>query len=304
MANLVVSGIILGSIITLGAVGLTLLYGIVNFGNFAHGDMMTLGAYIALLMTATIFPALGLVDTPIGPLSFGWVMLVSFLPAMGVTGLAAIAADRLVYRRLRERRVRPIMLAIAALAVAFVMRSVIYILWGADFHFYSQGLRTTWKLPLGITLRPDQVVVLVVAWAMVVGLYTFLQRTKTGKALRALADNPDLARVSGIATERMITLTWFIGGAMAAAAGILLGIDSQVRPEMGWLMLLPLFAAVILGGIGNAYGALAGGLILGVVQQVSTAFMSPSYKPAVAFIIMILVLLVRPQGIFGGSKSS
>ncbi len=304
MANLVVSGIILGSIITLGAVGLTLLYGIVNFGNFAHGDMMTLGAYIALLMTATIFPALGIVDTPIGPLSFGWVMLISFLPAMGVTGLAAIVADRLVYRRLRERRVRPIMLAIAALAVAFVMRSVIYILWGADFHFYSQGLRTTWKLPLGITLRPDQVVVLVVAWAMVVGLYTFLQRTKTGKALRALADNPDLARVSGIATERMITLTWFIGGAMAAAAGILLGIDSQVRPEMGWLMLLPLFAAVILGGIGNAYGALAGGLILGVVQQVSTAFMNPSYKPAVAFIIMILVLLVRPQGIFGGSKSS
>ncbi len=304
MANLIVSGIILGSIITLGAVGLTLLYGIVNFGNFAHGDMMTLGAYIALLMTATVFPALGIVDTPIGPLSFGWVMLVSFIPAMVVTGLAAIVADRLVYRRLRERRVRPIMLAIAALAVAFVMRSVIYILWGADFHFYSQGLRTTWKLPLGITLRPDQVVVLVVAWAMVVGLYTFLQRTKTGKALRALADNPDLARVSGIATERMITLTWFIGGAMAAAAGILLGIDSQVRPEMGWLMLLPLFAAVILGGIGNAYGALAGGLILGVVQQVSTAFMNPSYKPAVAFIIMILVLLVRPQGIFGGSKSS
>ncbi len=303
MANLIVSGIILGSIITVGAVGLTLLYGIVNFGNFAHGDLMTLGAYIALLMTATIFPAMGITDTPLGPLSFGWVMMVSFIPAMVITGLVAIAADRLVYRRLRGLRVRPIMLAIAALAVAFIIRSLIYIFWGADFHFYSQGLRTTWKLPWGITLRPDQLVVLVVAWVMVIGLYTFLQRTKTGKALRALADNPDLARVSGIATERMITLTWFIGGGLAGAAGVLMGIDSQVRPEMGWIMLLPLFAAVILGGIGNAYGALAGGLILGVVQQVSTAFMNPSYKPAVAFVIMILVLLVRPQGIFGGSKS-
>jgi branched-chain amino acid transport system permease protein/neutral amino acid transport system permease protein len=303
MANLIVSGIILGSIITLGAVGLTLLYGIVNFANFAHGDMMTLGAYIALFLTASLFPALGIVDTPIGPLSFGWVTLISFIPAMIITGGVAILADRLVYRRLRNLRVRAIMLGIASLAVAFVMRSIIFIVWGSDFHFYSQGLRNSWKLPLGINLRPDQLVILVLAWAMVIALYAFLQGTKTGKALRAMADNRDLARVSGIATERMITLTWFIGGAMAAAAGILIGIDSQLRPEMGWILLLPLFAAVILGGIGNAYGALVGGLILGVAQQVSTAFLLPSYKPAVAFIIMILVLLVRPQGIFGGGKS-
>lgn len=303
MANLIVSGIVLGSIITLGAVGLTLLYGIVNFGNFAHGDLMTLGAYIALFFTATLFPALGLNDAPIGPLSFGWAMLLSFIPAMLVTGGVAVLADRLVYRRLRNLRVRAIMLGIASLAVAFVIRSVVFIVWGSDFHFYSQGLRNTWKLPLGINLRPDQIVVLVLAWGMVIGLYAFLQGTKTGKALRAMADNQDLARVSGIATERMIVLTWFIGGAMAAAAGILIGIDSQLRPEMGWILLLPLFAAVILGGIGNAYGALVGGLILGVAQQVSTAFLLPSYKPAVAFIIMILVLLVRPQGIFGGGKS-
>ena len=302
MAELIVYGIILGSIITLGAVGLTLIYGIANFGNFAHGDLMTLGAYVAFLMVNTIFPALGLVDEPIGPLSFGWVMLLSFIPAMAVTGAVAVVADRLVYRRLRERRVRAVMLAIASLAIAFMIRSVIYLAWGPDFLFFSRGLRSTMQLPLGIKLRPDQVVILVLAWVMVIALYAFLKGTKTGKALRAMADNPDLARVSGIATERMIILTWFIGGAMAAAAGVMLGIDSQLRPEMGWIFLLPLFAAVILGGIGNAYGALAGGLILGVAQQVSTAFLLPAYKPAVAFMIMLLVLLIRPQGIFGGGR--
>lgn len=302
MAELIVYGIILGSIVTLGAVGLTLIYGIVNFGNFAHGDLMTLGAYIAFFMVSVVFPALGLTDTPIGPLSFGWVMLASFIPAMLVTGLVAVAADRLVYRRLRNLRVRAVMLAIASLAIAFMIRSIVYLAWGPDFRFYSRGLRTTLHLPLGIKLRPDQLVILALAWAMVIALYVFLKSTKTGKALRAMADNPDLARVSGIATERMISLTWFIGGAMAAAAGIMLGIDSQLRPEMGWIFLLPLFAAVILGGIGNAYGALAGGVILGVAQQVSTAFLSPAYKPAVAFMIMILVLLVRPQGLFGGGK--
>jgi len=300
VAELVVYGIILGSIITLGAVGLTLIYGIANFANFSHGDLMTLGAYIAFLLVTVIFPALGVEDSPIGPLSFGWVTLFSFVPAMILTGLIAVAADRLIYRRLRELRVSAVMLAIASLAVAFIIRGLIYMLWGPDFHFFSQGLRSTLKLPLGIKLRPDQVVILVLAWGLVISLYAFLQRTKMGKALRAMADNPDLARISGIATERMITLTWFIGGGMAAAAGIMIGIDSQLRPEMGWILLLPLFAAVILGGIGNAYGALVGGLVLGVAQQVSTQWLLPSYKPAVAFVIMIVILLVRPQGIFGG----
>ncbi len=300
MAELIVYGIVLGSIIVLGAVGLTLIYGIVNFANFAHGDLMTLGAYVALLMTGVIFPALGIKDSPIGPLSFGWVMLVSFIPAMIVTGLVAVAADRLVYRRMRELRVGVVMLAIASLAIAFVIRGAIYIAWGPDFHFYSQGLRSTLKLPLGIKMRPDQVVILFLAWSLVLILYLFLQKTKLGKALRAMSDNPDLARISGIATEQMTVLTWFIGGGLAAAAGIMLGIDSQLRPEMGWLLLLPLFAAVILGGIGNMYGALVGGLVLGIAQQVSTQWISPAYKPAVAFIIMIIILLVRPQGIFGG----
>ena len=301
MAELVGYGIVLGSIITLGAVGLTLIYGIARFGNFAHGDLMTLGAYIALLLTTRILPALGVSDSHLGPLSFGWMMLISFLPAMAVTGLVAVVVDRLVYRRMRRLRVPAVMLGMASLAAAFILRSLIYIAWGPDFHFYSPGLRPMMKLPLGIKLRPDQVFIILTAWALVIALYLFLQRTKMGKALRAMADNSDLARISGIPTEQMTTWTWIIGGGMAAAGGILLGIDAQVRPEMGWILLLPLFAAVVLGGIGNAYGALVGALIIGVVQQVSTQWLLPAYKPAVAFALLILILMFRPQGIFGGN---
>ena len=301
LPELIGYGVVMGSIITLGAVGLTLIYGIVNFANFAHGDLMTLGAYLALLLATGVFPALGISDSPLGPLSFGWVMLISFIPSMLIAGAVAVVIDRLVYRRLRNLRVGRVMLAIASLAMTFVLRSLIYIAWGPDFHFFSQGLRPMLMLPLGIKQRPDQIFIIITAWALVAALYAFLGRTKMGKALRAMADNPDLARISGIPTERMIALTWIIGGGMAAAGGILLGIDSQVRPEMGWILLLPLFAAVVLAGIGNAYGALIGGLTIGVAQQVSTLWLPASYKPAVAFIILILILLFRPKGIFGGT---
>lgn len=300
MPELIVYGIVLGSIITLGAVGLTLIYGIVNFANFAHGDLMTIGAYVAFFCVTSLFPTVGLQDTPIGTLSFGWVLLLSFIPAMLITGVVAIIIDRLVYKRLRDHGVKPVILAISSLGIAFFLRGAILFVFGADFEFFSRGIRTSWDWPFGITIRPDQLVILALSWAMVIGLYAFLQSTKTGKALRAMADNPDLARVTGIATERMIILTWLIGASMAGAAGIMLGIDSQLRPEMGWLLLLPLFAAVIMGGIGNAYGALVGGLVIGVAQQVSTNWLPATYKPAVAFLIMIAILLVRPQGIFGG----
>jgi branched-chain amino acid transport system permease protein len=154
-------------------------------------------------------------------------------------------------------------------------------------------------LPAGIKLRTDEIFIMLVAWGAVAAVYLFLGRTKTGKALRALADNPNLARISGINVERMLIWAWGIAGLLVAVAGILYGIETQLRPEMGWIFLLPLFAAVILGGKGSITGALAGGLVLGLAQQVSTLFLVPTYKPAVAFIIMILVLIFRPTGIFG-----
>jgi branched-chain amino acid transport system permease protein/neutral amino acid transport system permease protein len=195
------------------------------------------------------------------------------------------------------------MLAISSLGVAFIIRMLILIFWGADSLFYRPGLmRHALQLPLGVKIRPDQILILFVVFALVALLHLYLQKTKMGKAMRATADNMELALVSGIDTERVIILTWGIGGGLAAAGGILYGIDVQVHAYMGWNFLIPLFAATILGTIGNIYGALVGGLIIGIIQQVSTAFLLPTYKPAVAFMAMIIILLVRPKGIFGGKR--
>lgn len=303
MAELIVYGIVLGSIITLGAIGLSLIYGILRFAHFAHGDFMTLGAYGALLFGGLLAQA-GVSSQPIGPFSFGLNLLLSFIPAALLGAAVALGIDRFFYRRLRVLRLSPVLLAMASLAVAFIIRSAVYISWGPDFHFYVSGLRPSWDLPLGIKLRPDQIFILGVVVILVVGLHLFLTKTRIGKALRATADNIDLARISGINTDAMIAWTWVIGIVLASIAGILLGIDAQVRPEMGWAFLIPLFAAVILGGIGNPYGALIGGLSIGIVQQVSTQWLLPTYKPAVAFLILILMLLFRPRGLLGGGYGS
>jgi branched-chain amino acid transport system permease protein len=301
MTELLVYGVVLGSIIALGAIGLTLLYGVLRFAHFAHGDLMTLGAYVVLLLNVELLPALGIPELKLGALSFGGRMLGSLVVSMGVTALVALLIDRILYHPLRARRSSPAILAIASLGMAFILRSLIYIVWGPQFLFYSQELRPAWVLPLDVRLKPDQVFILVIVLMLVLLLYLFLQRTKLGKAMRATADNPQLALVCGIDTEHVTAWTWGIGAALAAAAGVLYGIDAQLRPDMGWSFLLPLFAAVILGGIGNPLGALVGGIILGVVQQVSTAFLLPTYKPAVAFLVLILLLLLRPRGLFGGT---
>jgi len=304
VAELIVYGIVLGSIIALGAIGLTLVYGILRFANFAHGDLMTAGAYVSLFLVTGLFPWFGIPDTTFGSLSFGWRMAFAFPIAMACVAAASIFFDRILYRPLRLKGSGSVILAISALGASFIIRMIVLILWGGDYHFYRPGvLRPAIILPLEIKIRPDQILILITVLSLVVFLYLFLKRTKMGKAMRATADNMELARVSGIDTERVIIWTWGIGGALAGAGGILYGIDVQLHPGMGWHFLLPLFAATILGGIGNMYGALVGALVMGVAQQVSTAYLLPTYKPAVAFIIMILILLVRPQGIFGGGRA-
>jgi branched-chain amino acid transport system permease protein/neutral amino acid transport system permease protein len=301
VVELIVYGIVLGSIISLGAIGLSLVYGIIRFANFAHGDLMTAGAYMALFMVTALLPWLGVPDTNFGLLSFGWRMVIAFPVAMVIVGGVAILTDRILYRKLRLKKSSAVMSAMSSLGAAFILRMIILIFWGADSLFYKPGmLRPALELPLGVKIRPDQILILIVVFLLFTLLHLFLQKTKMGKAMRATADNMELARVSGIDTERIIIWTWGIGGGLAAAGGILYGIDVQLHPYMGWNFLIPLFAATILGTIGNMYGALVGGLIIGVAQQVSTAFIMPTYKPAVAFMIMILILLIRPKGLFGG----
>lgn len=299
MAELIVYGIILGSIIALGGIGLTLIWGIVaNLFNCAHGDQMTVGAYIALVASSLLARAPFLQDK-VGPFSFNWALVVAFIPAILVSIGLAILIDRLVYKPLRQWGATAIVGFIASIGVAFALRGMIYIIWGPDFHFYFTGVRRMLFLPFGIRIRPDEIFIIIVAWTAVAAVYLFLYRTKTGKAMRAVADNPELARVAGINSEEMITWTWVIAGTLIAIAGILYGIEAQLRPEMGWLFLLPLFASIILGGQGSVTGALVGAMVIGIAQQVSTRWLLATYKPAVAFMIMVITLLIRPQGIFG-----
>ncbi len=279
--QLLIYGIVLGSILSLGAIGVSLTFGILRFANFSHGDLMTLGAYFA-------FTAVTALNLPL------WLSLVI---ASGATVLSALIIDQLVYRHLRRQP--PVILLISAFGIASILRSLVQLIWGPNNQTYVAGI----QLPIqfwGLRIKPDQIVIIVGALVLMVALHLFLQRTRIGKAMRAMADNVDLARISGIDTERVVIWTWLIGAVTACAAGVFLGLDTRLHPTMGWRLLLPVFAAAILGGIGKIYGAIAGGLVIGISQEFSTLFISPAYKSAVAFAIMVVMLIVRPTGLFGG----
>jgi branched-chain amino acid transport system permease protein/neutral amino acid transport system permease protein len=293
--SLFVWGVMLGGVIGLGGIGLTLVYGVLKFPNFSHGALTTLGAYIAF-STVAYLPK----SAPIGPFSFGWELVAGLLIAMPLVGLVAIGVDRVMYRRLRFQGSSLVLFAMASLAMAFFLRSVIYLIWGSDFRFYYEGRSNpALDLPLGLRVQADQIFILLLAFVLVTLVYLLLEKTKMGKAMRATANNPELAQVRGINTEKVIAYTWMLSGALASAGGVMYGLASQLRPEMGFWLLLPMFAAVIMGSIGNPRGALVGAVIIGVAQQVSSAAINPAYGPGVAFVLLVLTLLIRPQGLFG-----
>lgn len=282
--QLIIFGIVLGSIITLGAIGVSLVFGILRFAHFAHGDIMSLGAYFAFVGVATL-------DLPI--------YLVAPV-ALALGGLAAIGIDRLTYGRLRRHGSSPIIMLISSVGIALMLRSLIQVIWGPTNRVYEQGVTAAVR-GSGLTLKPEQLSIVLGAVVLMLLLHVFLHSTKIGKAMRAMSDNMDLARVTGINTEAVINWMWFIAGGLAAAAGIFLGLDTRLHPLMGWQMLLPVFAAAILGGVGNIYGAILGGMVIGLAQELSTLVIEPAYKPAVAFAIMVLMLVFRPRGIMGGN---
>jgi len=292
------TGIIVGSVYALGALGITLIFGILKFAHFAHGDMMMFGAYVAL----AAFVGGG----KIGPLSFGWGMIFAIFVSMAALGAGSIAIDRAVYRPLRRRRSGAVVLAIASLGIAIILRAIMLLWWGPDQKLYVAGIHPARQLPFDIRLKPDQLFIVATCLVLIALVYLLLFRTKMGKAMRAMSDNAELARVTGIDTEQVVMWTWIIGGALAAVAGVLLGIQSNLKPELGFTLLLPLFAGAILGGLGSPQGALVGAMIVGISQEVLVGidlpfppFGVPGYKPAVAFGILILILLVRPRGLFG-----
>ncbi|HNX10096.1 MAG TPA: branched-chain amino acid ABC transporter permease [Methanothrix sp.] len=281
--QLIANGIIYGCIIALSAIGLSLAYRIMNFANFAHGDFLTLGAYLTLFFAATLnlgFP-------------------VACILAVLSTAAIAVVLDIGIWKPMRSTGATRTAIMILSIGVSIAVRNAIIIFFRPDALRFplpvSEGLNLG-----GIVLTFFQLSVVLIAFSAMLIVHALLSRTILGKSMRALADNPDLARVSGINVDRVIRYTWAVSMGLAALAGIMFGLITHLNPNMGWSIILPMFAAAVLGGIGNAYGAMAGGMIIGLAQEISTAFLPAEYKIAVSFAIMIAVLFFKPRGLLGG----
>jgi len=283
IAQYVFNGIVTGGILALPSVAFSLLWRLLRFPNFAVGTYLTVGAYAALVFNAGAHV----------PLEIAW------LGALAATGAVALAVDRIAFRPMRERR--PFSLAIASIGVAFVLENLVRFVWGNDFRAYDVPV-TRAAVVAGLRIGREQLLILGVAVVLMLLAQTFLLRTRLGVAMRATADNPLLAAVKGVPTERVIAVATFGGGALAGGAGVFLGLDASIDPLMGGSLIISVFAAAILGGIGSAPGALAGALIVGVVEEAGTLLVPPTYKTAIGFVIILTVLLVRPSGL-AGSRS-
>jgi len=293
-------GLVLGSMLALGAIGLSLTYSILNFANFAHGSFMAWGAFLALTFLGAFAGVQGLGPwlQPIAPFSFGFGLILALFLAAAGTAALALLLDGLVFRQLRKSHIQ-ITLVFASFGASLLLRSLLVLIYGPEPAYYSREIQIAQEILPGVRMTPDQLFVIALTAVLVVGLHLFLTRTRAGKAMRAMRDNTALAQVTGIATEGVVRLTWIIGGSLAAVAGVFYGVTVQILPEMELALILPLFAAVILGGVGSVYGAVLGGLIIGIAMETSALVIDPAYKPAVAFAVMIAVLLVRPTGLFG-----
>lgn len=283
LAQLIVNGIAVGSIIALAAVGLTLTYGILRLSNFAHGDFLTLSAYLTLLLNTS-----------------GINIWLSMILATAGTVAAMLLSEKLLWARMRSIRATSTTLIIISIGLALFLRNGIIFFWGGQNQNYNLPVTTALDV-FGIRIPQNQLLVLGLAVVAILALHYLLQNTKIGKAMRAVADDLDLARVSGINVEQVILWTWVIAGIFTSLGGSMYGLITAVRPNMGWFLILPLFASVILGGIGNPYGAIAAAFIIGIAQELSSLWIGSQYKQGIALLMMILVLLIRPKGLFKGT---
>ena len=296
---LLINGILIGSLYSLGAIGLSLIYGNLKFANMAHGDFMTLSAYIALTLMMFLFPN-SENSASVGPFTFKYELLLVIPLAVIIIGLMATVFDKLIFKKLRTLNATSAAIALCSLGLAVGLRGLIQFIWGTDSRSFPRESKLFWDLPFKIKIPPDMFFCAVVAVIIATIFYLVLFKTTLGKAIRATSDNPDLARITGINTDRIILYIWFIGGVLAATAGILISVQQAlITPVMGWKILIPLFASVIVGGIGNPIGALMGGILIGITGELATGWINPSYKPAVYFFVLLVVLLLRPNGILG-----
>ncbi len=323
-ANFVlVPGAVYGAQLGLGALGVTLVYGVLRFANFAHGDTMAFGAMSTILVTwglQSMGMSLGILPTALLALPFG------IIATMGLV----VLTDKTVYRFYRQQRAVPVVFTIVSVGVMFIYNGLVRFIIGPDEQRFSDGMRFIIKarefkemtgLNEGLSIRSSQAITLLVAFAAVMALFWFLQKSRTGKAMRAYSDNEDLALLSGINPDRVVLITWIIAASLAAIAGTLYGLDKSYKPFVYTQLLLPIFAAAVVGGIGQPIGAIVGGFIIAFSEVILTyaykkfAFyvlpeawlpdallqpLSVEYKFAISFVILVLVLLFRPTGIFKG----
>jgi len=293
-------GLIAGATIGLGAIGVTLTYSILGFANFAQGEFISWGCYLAWGLAAAIAALLPSSADAIGALSVGWNVVAASLAAMVIIGVMAVALDAILFRPLR-RRGASISAVIASFGVSMALRALLEAVVPSRQAYLSTELQIAIPLMKGLRVTPDQIMLLAAALILVCALTLVITRTDIGRSMRAVSENPALARLAGIDVAHVIRVTWFVGGALACAAGVMLGLLVQIRPSMGAELLLPLFAAAILGGVGSVPGALVGGLIIGLVEAATVQWWGAQWRAAVAFFIVIAVLLLRPTGLFGRS---
>ncbi len=285
--NTTINGLSSGGIYALGAIGLSLVYGILKLVNFAHGDFMTLGGYVAFAINV----------------SAGMPLVVAFLGAIAAVAALGIVLEFTIWAPMRRRGAGIMQLLLLSIGLAFVIRNLILFEWGGGDRGLDVDQFQSWHLFGDVTISAIQVTVIATAGVVLFLVATMLRVTLVGKTMRALSDSFDLAEVSGVNTRRVVIYTWLLAGSLAGLAGVLAAIYTTLTPNTGWFLLLPIFAAVVLGGIGSAYGALLGGITLGLVQEWSTMLIRPTYKEAVGFLVLILVLIARPQGIFGQART-
>ncbi|CUJ95141.1 LIV-I protein H [Shimia thalassica] len=314
-----------GSQLALGALGVTLIYGILRFSNFAHGDTMAFGAMVTVLVTwwlQGMGVSFGPLPTALLALPFG---------ILGTIGLVLLT-DSVVYRFYREQKAKPVILVIVSMGVMFIMNGLVRFIIGPNDQKFADGERfiisvrefkAMTGLREGLAIKTTQGLTVVVAVICVAALFWFLNRTRTGKSMRAYSDNEDLALLSGINPERVVMYTWMIVAALATIAGVLYGLDKTFKPFVYFQLLLPIFASAIVGGLGNPLGAIAGGFIIAFSEVTITyawkkvltywlpeplepsslvQLLSTDYKFAVSFVILIVVLLFKPTGIFKGKS--
>ncbi len=293
-------GLIAGATIGLGAIGVTLTYSILGFANFAQGEFISWGCYLTWGLAAAIAALLPSSADAIGALSVGWNVVVASLAAMFIIGVMAVALDAILFRPLRSRGAS-ISAVIASFGVSMALRALLEAVAPSRQAYLSTELQIAIPLMKGLRVTPDQIMLLAAALFLVCALTLLITRTDIGRSMRAVSENPALARLAGIDVANVIRVTWFVGGALACAAGVMLGLLVQIRPSMGAELLLPLFAAAILGGVGSVPGALVGGLIIGLVEAATVQWWGAQWRAGVAFVIVIAVLLLRPTGLFGRS---